>query len=153
MFETLTLDAAIYIARNMRPENRDSMLQGLPDMSPEAFAINRWQTDGAAWALFQDGTPVAMGGIAMTLPWLGVAWFVVAEGITRDSWKKMLRFSRTVFANARKTIPRIEAQCVDGWAMAEKYAKSVGFQYEFTRERAARDGRGIKSFVILGESA
>ena len=108
MFETLTLDAALYIVRNMRPENRESMMQGLPDMSPETFAINRWQTDGAAWALFQDGVPVAMGGIAMALPWLGVAWFVVASGINRNSWKKLLRFSRRVFANARKTIPRIE---------------------------------------------
>jgi len=153
MFETLSLEAALYIAKSMRESNRESMFQSIPEISMEAFAINRWQTEGAAWAFFQEGIPVAMGGIVTTTPWVGVAWFAATEDVSRDSWKKIIRFCRKVFGNASKTIPRIEAQCVEGWEMADKFARQVGFKYEFTRERAARDGRGIKSYFILGEAS
>lgn len=150
MFETLTLEGALYIAQHTRGINLNTFRECVPEVSPETFAINRWKSEGAAWQMIQDGVPVAMGGIEMVAPWLGVAWMSVTDQMSDQSWKKLIRFSRRVFENASKTIPRIEAHCYEGWGMAQKYLKALGFQYEFTRARAAKDGRGVVSFVIFG---
>ena len=116
----------------------------------EAFAINRWQTDGAAWHFLQDGQPVVMGGVAQVNAWTGVAWMVSAKGVTPESWKKLIRFSRKVFANAAHEYQRIEAHVLQGWSQAEKYAPKMGFTFEAPRYRAARDGRNVLVFTITG---
>lgn len=151
-FETLSLAASVHIVRNMRDEDRECLELMTGEAPGDAFAVSRWQTNGAAWHLLQDGRPVVMGGICQTTPWSGVAWMVTAKGTSPESWKKLIRFSRTVFTNARKTIPRIEANVLQGWGQAEKYAPKMGFAYEGTRRRAARDGRNVLVFSITEES-
>jgi hypothetical protein len=150
-FETLTLSAALHIVKNMRASDRECLTQMMADFTDESFAVNRWQTDGAAWQFLQDGVPVIMGGIQQPMPWVGVAWMVSTEGVRPESWKKLLRFSRTVFGNASKTIPRLEANVLQGWNQAAKYAEKVGFAFEGTRYRSARDGRNVLVYAITGE--
>lgn len=149
-FESLTLSAALHIVHNMREQDRTCLEQMTGSRGDDSFAINRWQTDGAAWHFLQDGQPVVMGGITEINEWTGVAWMVSTDGVTPESWKKLIRFSRTVFRNARKTIPRIEAHVLQGWWQAEKYAPKMGFAFEGTRHRAAQDGRNVLVFAITG---
>lgn len=151
-FETLSLSAAVHIVKNMRAQDRDCILVMTEGHTDESFAVNRWQTDGAAWHFLQDGIPVAMGGICQINPWTGVAWMVSTDGVSSESWKKLIRFSRKVFNNARKTIPRIEAHVLQGWEQAERYAPKMGFTYEGTRFKAARDGRNVLVFAITEET-
>jgi len=148
IFENLTLSAALHIVTNMRAVDRDCILAMTESHTDESFAVNRWQTDGAAWHFLQDGEPVAMGGICMVNKWTGVAWMVSTDGITPQSWKKLIRFGCKVFGNARKTIPRIEAHVLQGWKQAEKFAPKLGFVYEGTRSKAAKDGRNVMVFAI-----
>lgn len=116
--------------------------------SAEVFGLNRWQTDGAAWALFNDfGEPIAMGGLSQSVPWSATAWMVATDAMDQASWKKLMRHSRKVFTNAAKLIPRIEAHVLSSWSDADRFARQLGFQLEGVRRRAGRDGQDILTFV------
>jgi hypothetical protein len=151
-FEQLSLAASVHIVQNMREQDRECLSLLTDGLTNESFAVNRWQTPGAAWHLMQDGEPVCMGGIAQQVPWVGVAWMVTSERITPDSWKKLIRFSRKVFTNAHKDIQRIEAYVLGGWTQAERYAKSLGFTLESIKEGAARDGQAVKVYVLVNKN-
>lgn len=149
---TLTLASAVAVASNMRQLDRDCLRAVTTLESMEVFGLNRWQTDGAAWALFNDfDEPVAMGGISQVVPWAGTAWMVATDSIDGASWKKLIRHSRTVFRNAAQTIPRIEAHVLRSWTEADKFARSLKFELEGVRYRAGRNGQDILTFVYQGE--
>lgn len=147
---TLTLADALHVASRLRQADFDCLQSATSLVTAESFALNRWQTDGAAWTLV-DGEPVAIGGLAMAVPWIGVAWMASTDAMTPASWKKLVRHSRTVFANAAKTIPRIEAYVIDSWPEAMKYAQCCGFVLEGVRHRAGREGQDILTFVYQGK--
>lgn len=149
---TLTLAAAVYIACNMRQMDRECLRVATAIEDPEVFGMNRWQTDGAAWSLHDDdGVPIAMGGLSLHVPWIGVAWLVATDRMTPASWKKLVRHSRTVAKNAAKAIPRIEAHVLKDWTEADKFARSMGFELESERHRAGREGQSILTFVYQGQ--
>ncbi|APW37164.1 hypothetical protein RD110_08095 [Rhodoferax koreense] len=150
-FRTLTLSAAVYVAHHMREMDRECLRAVSTITDPEVFGLNRWQTDGAAWALFDTfNEPVAIGGISQHVPWCGTAWMVATDAMQPASWKKLIRHSRKVFRNAAKSIPRIEAQVLAGWAEADVFARSLNFELEGVRRRAGRDGQDILTFVYQG---
>ena len=150
MFEQITLPAALHICQNMRQLDRDCLIATLGGFSPEAFAIDRWQTVGAAWAFYQDGVPVLMAGIEQRVPWMGVAWMVSTEAVTNDSWKKIIRFSRNVFNNASIKLQRIEAYAIETWPEACKYPKLFGFKQVNVKQKAGKDGQNVIEFAIIG---
>lgn len=152
MFEKLSLEAALHICNHMRRSDRECLESMIGDIAVNSFAINRWQTTGAAWAFYQDGVPVLMGGIAESVPWMGMAWMVSADGVSADSWKKVIRFSRTVFTNAALHYSRIDAQVISTWPQAKKYAAKVGFKQMNIREKAGREGQDVLEFGIIGAS-
>lgn len=150
---TLTLAAAVYVASNMREMDRECLRAATTIEDPEVFGLNRWQTDGAAWSLHDDdGIPIAMGGISQNVPWVGTAWMVATDRMTSASWKKLVRHSRKVFHNAAKVIPRIEAHVLKDWTEADKFARSLRFEFEGERHRAGRDGQSILTFVYQVKS-
>lgn len=152
-FRTLNLAAAVYIASNMRAMDWQCLEAVTIIQDPEVFGLNRWQTDGAAWSLHDDqGVPIAMGGISQNVPWVGTAWMVATDQMTPTSWKKLVRHSRKVFHTAAKVIPRIEAHVLKDWTEADKFARSLKFEFEGERHRAGRDGQSILTFVYQGQS-
>lgn len=151
MFQQLSLEAALYIVRNMRDSDRDCLNSIIGQFGIETFALNRYQANGAAWAYFQDGEPVVMGGIAEATPWLGVGWMISTDGVSADSWKKIIRFGRKIFMNAKYHYSRIDAQVISTWPQAIKYVQKIGFEPEGVKKRAGREGQDILEFVILGE--
>lgn len=149
----LSLVAAVSIATRMRAMDWECLRAVTTIESAEVFGLNRWQTDGAAWALFNDlGEPVAMGGLSQSVPWVATAWMVATDAMDTASWKKLVRHSRTVFRNAAKAIPRIEAHVLHGWPEAEKFASMLKFELEGTRYRAGRNGQDIRTYVYQGKS-
>lgn len=149
-FETLDLKAALHICENMRESDAESIRIMTGGFGVNSFAINRWQTEGAAFAFYQDGIPVCMGGLALSTPWSAVAWMVSTEGISDDSWKKIIRFSRKVLGNAALKYRRIDAACLGTWPAANRYAKKMGFSRPVERLNAGRDGQTIYEYTILG---
>lgn len=150
MFAPLSLEASLHICRNMRPADLRCLQAVMGDISIESFAIDRYQTNGAAWAFYQSGEPVVMAGISSSVPWLGVAWMVSTEGVSADSWKKIIRFSRNVFRNASRKYQRIDAFVLETWPEAKKYAGKVGFKQVNVREKVGRDGQNVLDFAIIG---
>lgn len=149
-FLDLTLESAVRICLNMRQMDMDCLNAVIGDVDPESFAAERWRLDGPAWAVYQDGVPVLIGGIALVTPWVGIAWMVAANGITRHTWKKVIEFSRKVLSNASRRIQRIEAHVLASWPAAEKYAERLGFTPAGVKKRAARDGMDVLEFAIIG---
>lgn len=147
-FRTLTLVDAVYVASNMRQVDRDCVECVTTITSPEFFALNRWQTDGAAWSM--GDVPICMGGISMAVPWIGTVWLVCTDAMSTDSWKKLLRWGRRILANAAQTFARLECHVLSTWGEAERFARRMGFVLEGTRKRAGRDGQDILTFVFEG---
>lgn len=150
MFEQLNLAAALHICHHMRQLDKDCLEATIGGFSPDSFAINRWQTDGAAWAFYQDGVPVLMAGIEQRVPWMGVAWMVSTDAVTTDSWKKIIRFSRNVFRNASLRLQRIEAYAIETWPDATRYPKLFGFKQVNVKEKAGKGGQNVIEFAIIG---
>ncbi|MBF8177247.1 hypothetical protein [Herminiimonas contaminans] len=150
MFDTLSLEASLHICKNMRATDLACLQAVMGDISVESFAIDRYQTHGAAWAFYQDGVPVVMAGITSSVPWLGVAWMVSTDAVSADSWKKIIRFSRNVFRNASRKYQRIDAYVLETWPQAKRYAEKVGFKQVNVRERVGREGQNVLDFAIIG---
>ena len=133
----------------MRREDRECLEAVTGVCDPDLFALNRWQTEGAAWALV-DGEPVAIGGLSQAVPGIGRLWLITTDAMTPQSWKKLIRHTRTVLANASTVIPRIEAEVLGTWSAAERFIRRLDFELEGVRRRAGRDGRDILVFVYRG---
>lgn len=141
MLRTLSLDDCLHVVRRMRPEDRACKVAALGwSVTDEAFAVNRFQTEGPAWTLLEGGEPVAIFGL-QTASWQAVAWLVATPAVTRQSWRKLVRHARTVRSNlGSAALHRVEAHVLAGWSEAGRFAEHLGFTYEGTR-RAAGSGR------------
>lgn len=152
-FQDLTLADALLVAGGMRAEDRECLNAVLGVCDAEAFAVNRWQTDGAAWTLYDAGRPIAMLGLSQVNPWTLNAWLIGTPGMTPQSWKKLLRFSRTVRGNALQTTRRIECMVLSTWPRAARFAESLGFELEGVKRGAGKDGQDILLYAITRKAS
>lgn len=155
MFRTLTLADALIVCTGMRPRDWQCVRALCGDTSAEAFAVNRWQTDGPAWTFLQDDAPVAIGGLSLTNGWSAVFWMVGTPALTLQSWRKLLRHARTVLANVCDPAHphyrhRVEVHTLAGWAEAEDFAVRMGFLLEGRRFSVGCDGEDVNVWVRLG---
>lgn len=124
-------------------------------MEPEAFAVDRWGTAGPAWAVFDGDVPVCIGGLSLHSDWMAVAWFIATDDMRPETWRKVVRHSRTVFQRAADPSfehyrHRIEAHVMADWPQAQRFAHRLGFAYEGTRRGAGRCGEDFQTWAIVG---
>jgi hypothetical protein len=154
VFRTLTLGDALHVVQRMRLEDRHCIRQLVGELTDEAFAINRFQTDGPAWSVWQDGKPVLVGGLQFATPWIGIAWLVATPACSLQTWRKVLRFARTVAGNATNPAnphfkQRIEAHVMQEWTAAVSFARHAGLQLEGTRRAAGRGGEDVQVWGLV----
>jgi len=155
-FEELSLAHALDVVAAMRPLDRMCVQALLGDISDEAFAVNRWQSYGPAWALVDDsGQALAIGGVSLPNDWTGVMWLVLRDGLPLETWRKLIRHTRTVIGNALDPANsshrhRLEAHVLESWGDAKKLVQALGFEFEGTRLAAGRDGQHIQQWAIVG---
>lgn len=154
MLRTLTLADALEVCSAMREQDRQCVRAVLGDVSDEVFAANRWGTEGPAWSLWQD-RPVAIGGLSFVSAWSGVLWMVATPEVSQQSWRKLLRHTRTVLANAGDPANpnyrhRIEAHCLSTWKEAIRFASRLGMAYEGRRFAVGSCGEDVDVLVRLG---
>lgn len=151
---TLTLDDALFVVRRMREADRHCVRALLGDVSDEIFALSRWQTEGPAWTLIQDGVPTAIYGLSFGTPGVATAWLVASDAMAGRSWRKVLSHSRIIAGNAfsePSRLHRIQASVLGGWPEAARFAERLGFQHEGTRRRAGSGGEDIQEFGLIKE--
>jgi len=154
--EQMSLAHALSVVAAMRPLDRACVQALLGDISDEAFAANRWQSYGPAWALVDEsGRALSIGGVSLPNDWLGVMWLVVRDGLPLETWRKLIRHTRTVIGNALDHESsvyrhRLEAHVLEGWGDAQKLARALGFEFEGTRRAAGRGGENIQQWAIVG---
>lgn len=149
----LTLDDALHVVRNMRPLDRAVITAMAGEIDDEAFAVNRWQSDGPAWSLAQDGEPVAVFGLQLPNAWTAVAWLICTPRIASQSWRKLVRHSRIVAANLMNPEHeahrhRVEAHVMASWTEAAEFAHRLGFELEGTRRAAGCGGEDMQLWAM-----
>lgn len=155
-FEELSLGHALAVVAAMRPLDRACVQALLGDISDEAFAVNRWQSYGPAWALVDgSGQALAIGGVSLPNEWTGVMWLVVRDGLPLETWRKLMRQTRTVIGNALDPANsayrhRLEAHVLESWGDAQKLVRALGFEFEGTRRAAGRGGENVQQWAIVG---
>lgn len=153
--ETLTLAAALEICRHMRPSDVACIeaIRG-PAFDHEAFAVDRWQTEGAAWEFHDECGVYAIGGLAFTSAWCGSFWLLAHERVdglasTAQSWRKLVRVTRTVISSAldqtnQHARRRVEAHVLVGWPAAQRLVRHLGFIHEGTLKQAGSRGEDFE---------
>lgn len=149
MLCTLTLADTLAVVARMRDLDRRCVAAAMGEVSDEVFAANRWQTEGPAWSLWDDRGPQAVFGLTLVNGWTAVAWLVATDQMRRDSWRKLIRHSRTVLANVTdRANPnfrhRVEAHVLCEWTRASAFAQHLGLEREGTRRAAGAGGEDIE---------
>lgn len=153
---TMTLADAMVVTAGMRDWDRRAVRALMGEISDEAFAVSRWQQDGPAWALYQNGTPVAVGGLAFMSAWSAVFWLLCTPQMTGQSWRKLLRQTRTVIVNVTSPAHehyrhRVEAHTLGGWGGADALVERLGFRLEGCRRKAGSGGEDFHVWAIAGQ--
>lgn len=154
----LQLADALHVISHMRDRDRAGFRAALGELSDDELAVGRFQAYGPAWAMDVDGETVAIGGIHLANDWLGVMWLVMVDGVPLESWRKLLRQTRTVIANALDPANehgrrRIEAHVMADWPEAQQLVKRLGFRLEGTRRCAGSGGEDMQMWAIVKERA
>lgn len=149
MFKTLTLADTLAVVSRMRERDRQCMRAGLGDIPDEVYAANRWQTDGPAWSLWNERGPQAIGGVALVNAWSAVFWLIATDDMRPDSWRKLIRQTRTVLSNLTdRANPnfrhRVEAHVLSEWPEAVEFSRRFGFEFEGIRRAAGSGGEDIE---------
>jgi hypothetical protein len=146
-FRDLSLAAALSVAHRMRQADIECLEAMLGACDPEAFAVNRYQTTGPAWAMYEGEMPVAILGLSVVNEWTLNAWLVATPGFSAHSGKKLLRFARTVRGNALQQVRRIECAVISTWGAAERFARALGFELEGVKRAAGKGGEDVLIFA------
>lgn len=156
-FETLTLAHALHVIDRMRPMDRACAVAVLGlDWDREAFAVNRWQTDGPAWTMVgEGGEPLAVGGLSFSNAWTGVLWLICSDHLQGpQTWRKLLRHMGKVMRSALDPANpyarrRIEAHVLASWPEAQSLVRHLGMTLEGTRRGAGCGGEDLQIWATL----
>ena len=154
MIRDMTLADALIVCAGMRQEDAACMRAVRNEEPGDWCAVDRWQSHGPAWALYQDGEPWAIGGLTLLTGWSAVMWFIAREGMREQSWRHVLRQTRTVIERASahdnpERRHRIEAHVLHGWAGATKLVRHLGFRFEGIRHQAGANGESFEVWAHL----
>ncbi|ALV06701.1 hypothetical protein [Roseateles depolymerans] len=153
----LTLADAISVVGRMRDRDRECVRELVGEISDDDFAIDRYRSYGPAWALRDEaGMPWAIGGLTLVSGWTGVLWLVVADGLPLQSWRKLVRHTRTILVNAMDPLNehgrrRVEAHVLASWPQAQALVAQVGMEHEGTRRAAGSTGADIQIWAKVRE--
>lgn len=158
--EALTLPAAIVVCRAMRPMDAACIRAMRGDLSPDAFAVDRWQSADAGWVIHDDAGPLFIGGVTFATAWSGTLWLIGHErvdALTEQSWRKLVRQTRTVVSNALDPANpaarrRIDAYVMSAWPAARRLVQHLGFEHEGTCRQAGSGGEDFEIWARVARS-
>jgi hypothetical protein len=152
--EDLTLPLALEVCRAMRPKDRACIVAMRGAMYADAFAQERFDTDGPAWALCDGVGPILIAGLQFVSPWVATMWLLAHERAdslpaTDETWRKLVRATRTVIRNALDpenphARRRIEVHVLSDWPQARRLVHHLGFHREGTLRQAGSGGEDIE---------
>lgn len=154
MIRELTLADAMHVVSRMRQRDRDGFRAVLGEVSDDHIAANRWQCYGPAWVLDVDRRPSVIAGVNFLNDWTGFMWLVAVDGLRPESWRKVIRQTRTVISNALNPSNehgkrRIEAHVMADWPEAQELVRRLGFEFEGVRRCAGFGGEDVQVWSIV----
>lgn len=99
---------------------------------------------GPAVTIMADSAVVAIGGVALSQPWIGTCWLLVS-GLVPIYGKTLLRCCRNMIAysHAQYGVQRIQALVPERLTKHRSFALSTGLAYEGLMRGMAPDGSGM----------
>lgn len=156
MIRSMTLADAVLVCERMRALDAECLDAFVGSDDAEAFAVDRWRTNGPAWALCDArGMPCAIFGLTLHTSWMCVCWLIATDAMAPHLWRELIRHARTVHANVTDPTReqyrhRVEAHVLGTWDAARRFAGRLGFTHEGTRRAAGRGGQDIETWAIVG---
>jgi len=139
---------AIYVARNMREDDRAEVMATRWSDDPYDFAADCMRLPGVRLvARSGDGVPVAIGGVANWQPGVGQAWLVGTAdvGLIGSEIAKSCRKSIEALFDTG-TIHRIQAFSAATHTRAHRWLKAIGLHEE---SRLPMYGKNGEEFIIF----
>jgi len=150
MIVDLTLERALYIAHNMVKDDFDEIMATHWGDTIDGFAEQCVAANGLNMcSLADDGTPVAMGGIALFQPKVGTAWMV---GTSRMIEKKIevTRFAKQAIHRSLQdgVVHRVNAFASALHLRTHPWLRSLGLIEENTLKKWGKNG---EDFIIFAK--
>ena len=153
MITDVTWDGMLYVAEHLRADDLAEVMATRFDDIPRCFAADHALIPGPKYlALAKDGTPVALGGIAMHQPGVGQAWLVGTPRINECALE-IARAGKAGIARFMDTpgCHRLQAFSVATHTVAHRWLASLGMRPESTLPKFGKRGEDFILFSILRE--
>lgn len=138
------------VSHNMRPLDWKAIHAVVGDVSPDAYACDRFAHPGPTWCIADDDGPIAVGG--MHEEGMGIAtWWLVATPALGKVSKTLVRLGRHVMQRslASGEYRRIQAYVLDEWPEAKRLTQLVGMQSEGTLRKVGLNGEDMVLMAIV----
>lgn len=152
MIVPCTLEHLLYIVANCREQDARAITAVRWDDDLEAWARERMQVGGPAYALMDGGVPVAAGGIALPRPGVFWAWLVATPG-WKTRWRTVVKAAKKGLQSLfeMEGIHRIEAQCLADFPEAAALLTWLGFRREGIHPGWGKRGETFMTWSKLKE--
>lgn len=146
-------EAVVYVSTHMREDDFNEVMALRWDDSPYSFAAEHMRLPGPKYAaLADDGTPVAIGGIASHQPGIGQAWLVCTDRVDECSVEIALADKEGIeLFMATPGCHRIHAYSLATHTRAHRWMEMLGMHEEARLAKYGKRGEDFILFSILRE--
>lgn len=151
MIVPLTLEHAQYITNHMAKDDLAEILATHWLDTTEGFAEQCVNTNGLKLcALADDGTPVAMGGIAFFMPKVGTAWMVGTERMI-EKRLEVTRYCKNAVNNSINSniIHRVHAFASGLHYRTHPWLEAIGLKREAVLHKWGKNGEDFILFSLV----
>lgn len=120
----LTLDAALAVAGNLRPDDEREVSFTHPDIKEWAASMMLGNDPRSAW--YMDGKPVAMGGVVRA-EGVGWPWFVASPGFEQLGHE--IHYE-AIDLHRRSGMNRFFVSSWDGHSSGKSWLKRMGYRWQ-----------------------
>jgi len=148
MIVTMTLEHALYVSQHMRDNDYCEIMAHRWNDDVIDFAKETVRYPGVkVCALDLSGTPVAIGGIALHTPGVGVAWMIGTNDLSKVALS-LTRFCKQHASQVLKSdLNRLQALSAVFHVDAHKWLRAIGFEIESTLEQSGKHGEDFYLFA------
>lgn len=149
------LEEILYVARNMRPCDREECFSQRWNDDPVEFAMDVYRCQGVKWAVVHEGVPIIVGGLIFNAPKVAQSFmFSTDRGAPEHNpraWVKVSKHSLKLFNEVfdKTDIQRIEASIIESKQAAQGWVERLGFRLESVLPKKGKNGEAFILSVML----
>lgn len=145
----------LFVARNMRPCDRDECFAQRWNDDPIEFAMDVYRCPGIKWAVVCDRVPITIGGLIFNAPKVAQSFMFSTSGGAPEhlpqAWLKISKHSLKLFREVfdKTDIQRIEVSIIEAKKAAQGWVERMGFRLESVLSKKGKNGEAFILSVML----